>query len=107
MKAICVGEYVKGDVAPATYELLEFAGRAGAQAAMVMAGEGNSLPAFDGRLYLAGFKEPESYAPDLHKKMILEAVEREKPDLLVFSHSPYGWDLAHHRYRPHPSQSHV
>src|ERR1035437_1164907 len=34
------------------------------------------------------------YNPDLHKKMILDAVQRENPDYIVFLHSSYGWDLA-------------
>ena len=34
------------------------------------------------------------YNPDLHKQLVLAAVEREKPEYIVFQHSSYGWDLA-------------
>ncbi len=30
----------------------------------------------------------------MHKALLLEVIAQEKPDLIVFCHSSYGWDLA-------------
>ncbi len=49
---------------------------------------------FTGKLYLADAGKYGEYNPDVHKRLILEAVQRENPDLIVFMHSSYGWDLA-------------
>ena len=35
-----------------------------------------------------------NYNPDVHKKLLLDVVRQEQPDMIVFSHSSYGWDLA-------------
>jgi electron transfer flavoprotein alpha subunit len=48
----------------------------------------------DAKVYLADVKTYGEYNPELHKKIVLQAVERENPDCIVFAHSSYGWDLA-------------
>jgi electron transfer flavoprotein alpha subunit len=61
---------------------------------MLLVGSESQLPAYGGTLYLADAAACGEYNPDLHKKLILEAVQKENPDYIVFLHSSYGWDLA-------------
>ena len=94
MKALLIGEYREGKLLESTYELLGFAGQMGAETAMLLVGNENQLPAYGGPLYLADAAACGEYNPDLHKKLILDAVQKENPDYIVFLHSSYGWDLA-------------
>lgn len=94
MKALLVGEYREGKLLDSTYELVSFARQLGAEAAMFLVGSGDQIPRFDGTLYLADVGECGEFNPDSHKALLLEAVQQEQPDLVVFSHSSYGWDLA-------------
>lgn len=94
MKALLIGEYREGKLLESTYELLGFAGQLGAETAMLLVGSESQLPAYGGTLYLADAGSCGEYNPDLHKKLILEAVQKENPDYIVFLHSSYGWDLA-------------
>jgi electron transfer flavoprotein alpha subunit len=94
MKTLLIGEYREGKLLDSTYELLGFAGQLGAETAMLLVGSDNQLPAYSGTLYLADAATCGEYNPDLHKKLILEAVQQENPDYIVFVHSSYGWDLA-------------
>ena len=94
MKALLIGEYREGKLLESTYELLGFADQLGVETAMLMVGSEAQLPAYGGTLYLADAATCDEYNPDLHKKMILEAVQKENPDYIVFLHSSYGWDLA-------------
>lgn len=94
MKTLLIGEYREGQLLDSTYELLGFAGQLGADTAMLLVGSESQLPAYGGTLYLADATVCGEYNPDLHKKLILEAVQKENPDYIVFLHSSYGWDLA-------------
>jgi len=94
MKILLVAEYRDGKVLGSSSELVGFAGAIGAESAMVLIGNENNLPAYGGKLYLAEAAVCGEYNPDLHKQVILEAVEREQPDMIAFCHSSYGWDLA-------------
>jgi electron transfer flavoprotein alpha subunit len=94
MKTLLIGEYREGNLLDATYELFGYAGQLGADAALFLVGSGAQLPSFGGTLYLADAAACGEYNPDLHKKLVLEAVQRENPDQVVFLHSSYGWDLA-------------
>lgn len=94
MKTLLIGEYREGKLLDSTYELFGFADRLGGEAAMLLVGSEGGLPAFGGTLYLADAVKCGEYNPDLHKKLILQAVEKENPDYVVFLHSSYGWDLA-------------
>ena len=94
MKALLIGEYREGKLLESTYELLGFADQLGAETAMLMVGSETQLPAYGGTFYLADAATCDEYNPVLHKKMILEAVQKENPDYIVFLHSSYGWDLA-------------
>lgn len=94
MKALLIGEYREGKLLDSTYELLGFAGQMNAETAMLLIGNESQLPAYGGTLYLADAAVCGEYNPDLHKRIVLEAVQREDPDYIVFLHSSYGWDLA-------------
>jgi len=94
MKTLLIGEFREGRLLESTYELLGFAGQLGAETAMLLVGNDGQLPLYGGTLYLADAAACGEYNPDLHKKLILEAVQKENPDYIVFVHSSYGWDLA-------------
>ena len=94
MKALLIGEYREGRLLDSTYELAGFAKQLGAESAMFLVGSQSQLPAYGGKLYLADAAAAGEYNPDLHKQLILQIVEKEKPDQIVFIHSSYGWDLA-------------
>jgi electron transfer flavoprotein alpha subunit len=94
MKALLVGEYREGRLLDSTYELLAFGARLGADTAMVLVGDSAHVPLYNGKVYLAAASRCGEYNPDLHKQIILAAVEAEEPDCIVFVHSSYGWDLA-------------
>lgn len=61
---------------------------------MFLVGSESGLPQFDGRLYLADATAAGEYNPEEHLRLLLEVVSKESPELIVFSHSSYGWDLA-------------
>jgi electron transfer flavoprotein alpha subunit len=94
MKTLLVAEYREGKLLGSANELMAFAQSLGAESAMFLVGEESALPRFAGKLYLADVKEAGEYNPDGHKKLLLEVISKEQPDMVVFSHSSYGWDLA-------------
>ena len=94
MKALLVGEYRDGRLLDCTYETLAFAKKIGAETAMFLVGSAEKLPRFGGNLYLADAGRYGEFNPDVHKALLLKAIEQESPDLIVFVHSSYGWDLA-------------
>ena len=94
MKALLIAESRQGKILPGSYETLAFAKKIGAEAAMFLVGSENALPKFDGRLYLADVAVAGEYNPDEHLRLLLEVIARENPQLVVLSHSSYGWDLA-------------
>ena len=94
MKALLVAESRQGQLLPVSYETLAFARELGAETAMFLVGSSASLPSFAGTLYLADGVQAGEYRPKVHKELLLQAIAKEQPDLIVFSHSSYGWDLA-------------
>lgn len=94
MKFLLVAESRDGKLCDVSHELLAFAAEAGAEYAYFQVGSEESLPCCDATLYLADRERYGEYSPDLHKELILAAVEWEQPDAVVFMHSSYGWDLA-------------
>ena len=103
MKALLICEYREGKLLDSSYELAAFADKLGAEKAMVLIGNEAAAPKVNAKVYLADVAKYGEYNPDLHKKIVLEAVKRENPDAIVFLHSSYGWDLA--RGWPRPSRS--
>ncbi|QKE27332.1 electron transfer flavoprotein alpha subunit, FixB family protein [Arcobacter acticola] len=94
MKLLLVGEYREKKLLNVTYDLVGIANKLGADKVMVASGYESDLPKFDGKLYLANANDVGEYNPNIHKQMILDVVEKENPDVIVFIHSSFGWDLA-------------
>ncbi len=94
MKTLLVAEYRDGKLLNSTYELVAFAEQLGAESAMFLVGSDNVLPAYDGTLYLADAGKYSEFNPAVHKQLLLDVIAKEQPDMVVFSHSSYGWDLA-------------
>jgi len=94
MKALLICEYREGKLLDSSYELTAFADKLGADKAMVLIGKETEVPRVNAKVYLADAVKYGEYNPELHKKIVLEAVKRGNPDCVVFLHSSYGWDLA-------------
>jgi electron transfer flavoprotein alpha subunit len=94
MKVLLIAESREGKLLGSCYELMAFAEKLSAESTMFLVGGDNTLPKFDGKLYLADASIAGEYNPDVHKQLILDVVAKEQPDMVVFSHSSYGWDLA-------------
>ncbi len=92
MKALLVCEQREGKILDTSYELVAFADRLGADKVLVLIGK--EAPKVDAKVYLADVDKLGEYNPDLHKQVVLEAIQKENPDYVVFVHSSYGWDLA-------------
>jgi electron transfer flavoprotein alpha subunit len=94
MKTLLVAEYRDGKVLNSTYELVGFAEKLGADSAMFLVGSDSALPTYTGTLYLADAGKYSEFNPAVHKQLLLDVIAKEQPDMVVFSHSSYGWDLA-------------
>jgi len=94
MKTLLVAEYRDGKILNSTYELVAFAEQLGAESAMFLVGSESALPAYSGTLYLADAGKYREFDPSVHKQLLLDAIAKEQPDMVVFAHSSYGWDLA-------------
>ena len=94
MKILLVAESREGKVLGGSYELMAFAEKLGGEIVMFMVGDENIVPKFNGKLYLGDAKVAGEYNPEVHKKMILDVVQKEGVDVVALSHSSYGWDLA-------------
>jgi electron transfer flavoprotein alpha subunit len=94
MKSLLVAEYRDGELLNSTYELVAFAEQLGAESAMFLVGAESVLPAYNGTLYLADAGKYGEFNPAVHKQLLLDVIVKEQPDMVVFAHSSYGWDLA-------------
>jgi len=94
MKALLVAEYRDGKLLNNSYELVAFARQLGAESVMFLVGSEAALPRFDGPLYLADAGKYGEFNPAVHKQLLLDVIDAEQPDYVVFAHSSYGWDLA-------------
>jgi len=94
MKTLLVAEYREGKLLGSSYEPVAFARQMGAASAMFLVGSDSALPAYDGTLYLADVAKYGEFNPAVHKQLLLDVIAREEPDMVVFSHTSYGWDLA-------------
>ncbi len=94
MKALLVCEYRDGKLLDSSYELFAFADKLNADKVALVIGNDAAVPSFSGKVYLADVAKYGEYNPDAHKKLVLEVVAKENPDLVVLVHTSYGWDLA-------------
>lgn len=94
MKCLIIGEYRDGALLESYRELLGFSSQLGGESVMFMVGSKDALPDFNGTIYLADAAANGDFNPSVHKALLIEVVEKEQPDIIVLSHSSYGWDLA-------------
>jgi len=94
MKCLIIAEYRDGALLESYRELLGFSSQRGSESVMFMVGSKDALPDFDGTLYLADAGAHGDFNPSVHRALLTEVVEKEQPDIIVLSHSSYGWDLA-------------
>ena len=94
MKVLLVAEFRNGTLPGSNSELIGFARKIGAESSMFLVGAADKLPPYEGTLYLADAAVHGEFNPDTHKELLLSVIDRVKPDMVVFSHSSYGWDLA-------------
>ena len=94
MKILLIAESRAGQLLGGSYELVDFAEKMGGESVMFLVGDEGALPQYDGKLYFADAATFGEYNPDVHKQLILDVVAKESPDMVAFSHSSYGWDLA-------------
>jgi len=94
MKTLLIAEYRQGQVLDSYSELMAFSEDMGSESAMFMVGGSENLPKFQGTLYLADSQKYGEYNPAVHKQLLLGVIKEEQPDMIVFCHSSYGWDLA-------------
>lgn len=94
MKALLIAESREGKILGSYTELVAFAIEMQAETVMFVVGDRGDLPSYSGRLYFADASRCGEFNPDTHKKLLLEVIAREQPDMVIFSHSSYGWDLA-------------
>jgi len=94
MKALLVAESRQGRLLPCSYEPLAFATQIGTEHSFFLVGSPADPPKVDGKVYLADAAQSGDYNPEGHLALLLDVVKREDPDLIVFCHSSYGWDLA-------------
>lgn len=94
MKILLIAEYRDNALLSGYSELLGFGDKISAETVMFASGNKDKLPDFEGKLYLADAGAVGEFNPDVHKQLVLEVVNKEQPDMVVFTHSSYGWDLA-------------
>ena len=94
MNILLVAEYRNGNLQGSNNELIGFAQQIGAESSMFLVGDPALLPHYEGTLYLADAAAHGEFNPDVHKKLLLQVIDQTRPDMVVFSHSSYGWDLA-------------
>ncbi len=94
MKLLLVAEYRDGALLGNMADLLGFAEKVGGNHTMFLVGNNSKLPQYGGKLYLADSVKHGEYNPAVHKQLLLEVIGKENPDMVVFCHSSYGWDLA-------------
>lgn len=94
MKTLLVAEFREGKLRVKYSQLLAFAQELSAETSMFLVGSPSDLPQFKGTLYLADVAKYGEYNPTVHKQLLLDVIAKEQPELIVFHHSSYGWDLA-------------
>ena len=99
-KTLIVAEIQKGGLREATLELVTLARKLGGEVASLVIGSGVGAVAEDlakkggGKVLLADDPSLAVYTADGHARAIRKAIDAEKPDLVLISNTPSGWDLA-------------
>jgi electron transfer flavoprotein alpha subunit len=99
-KVLIVGEIVNGAVRESTRELVAAARGLGAEVVSLVLGKGIAAAAEDlskrggGKVLVADDASLENYTLDAYASVIRQAVDAEKPQLVLLSNTPTGWDVA-------------
>lgn len=96
MKTLLIAEYRENKLLESVYECYGFAKQFASDIVAFGVGVRSDLPQFDKsiRMYFADSSKYFEYSPDLHKNLLIKVIEEEKPEVVIFSHSSFGWDLA-------------
>jgi electron transfer flavoprotein alpha subunit len=99
-KTLIVGEIQKGGLRESTLELVAIARKLGGEVTSLLIGSGIGAAAEDlakkggGRVLVADDASLANYTADGHARAIRRAIETEKPELVLISNTPIGWDVA-------------
>jgi electron transfer flavoprotein alpha subunit len=99
-KTLIVGEIQKGSLRESTLELVTLARKLGGDVASLVIGSGVGGVAEDlakkggGKVLLADDGSLANYNLDGWVRVIRKAIDAEKPELILISNTPIGWDIA-------------
>ena len=99
-KTLIVGEVQKGALREATFELVAMARGLGGDVVSLVIGSGVEALASDlagkggGKVLVADDAALENYTVDAYSQIVRRAIDAEKPDLVLISNTPIGWDMA-------------
>ena len=99
-KTLIVGEIQKGALREATLELVTVARKLGGEVVSLVIGSGVGAQAEElakkggGKVLLADDDSLANYNLDGWARAIKRAIDAEKPDLVLLSNTPIGWDVA-------------
>jgi len=99
-KTLIVGEVNNGAVREATLELIALARKLEGDVVSLIAGSGVGGAAEElakkggGKVLCADDAALANYSPDSFAEIIKRAIQAESPDLVLFSNSSIGWDVA-------------
>ncbi len=99
-RTLIVGEIQEGALRAATLELVSFARKLGGDVVSLLLGSGIGPRAEElarkggGKVLCGDAPGYANYAADAWAKAIRRAIEAEKPDLVLISNTPTGWDVA-------------
>jgi electron transfer flavoprotein alpha subunit len=99
-KTLIVGEIQEGALRAATLELVTFARKLGGDVVSLLLGSGIGARAEElakkggGKVLCGDGPAFASYSADVWAKAIRAAIDAEKPDLILISNTPTGWDVA-------------
>ncbi len=99
-KTLIVGELQEGVLREATLELVAAARELGSDVVSLLIGNGieelgeELAKKGGGKVLVADNPVFESYTADAHGQAVRKAAEAESPDLILFSNTPNGWDVA-------------
>ena len=99
-KTLIVGEIQKGSLRESTLELVALARKRGGDVTSLVIGSGVAAAAEalskkgGGKVLVADDASLANYTADGHVRAIRKAIDTEKPDLILISNTPIGWDVA-------------
>jgi electron transfer flavoprotein alpha subunit len=99
-KTLIVGEVQKGALRESTLELVAMARGLGGDVSSLVIGSGIEGLASElagkggGKVLVADDAALENYTVDAYTQIVRRAIDAEKPDLVLISNTPIGWDMA-------------